>query len=139
MSFVVPSMPLLCAVWRAWAPSTDKYIAPQLSNIACNLSQGRRALDVTSEPTKTIFGVTCYGLVSEIMVPRLTDIRAWVSTPVLQDLIEVPQGSKRLYSVLAVDDVGKGFANEYRLVLACRVQQAMVFQDTTVQVPVPLP
>lgn len=139
MPFVIPQMPLLCQVWHNWVASAEKYTVPNMSNLPCNLSQGRRSLDVSSEPTKTIFGITCYGLVTELMVPKLTDIRGWISTPVLQDLIECPQGSKRLYSVLAVDDVGKGFANEYRLVLMCRVQQAMVFSDMTVAVPVPLP
>jgi hypothetical protein len=34
------------------------------------------------------------------------------------DTVEVPAGSGRYYAILAVDDVARGFENEYRLALA---------------------
>lgn len=51
-----------------------------------------------------------------LKVPALTDIRMvgvgnGVANP---DLVEVPLGSGLWYSVFAVMDVAKGFANEYR-------------------------
>jgi hypothetical protein len=54
---------------------------------------------------------------AEVLFPKLTDIRA-IWNGVGTDIIELPAGSKRFYSVIHVDDVGKGFSNEYRLALA---------------------
>jgi hypothetical protein len=52
----------------------------------------------------------------ELLLPMRTDIRAsWNGAS--EDLVEVPAGSLRFYGVYWVDDVGRGFLNEYRLAL----------------------
>jgi hypothetical protein len=51
-----------------------------------------------------------------LMVPALTDIRGPQDT-VSFDMVECPLGSGRWYRVCAVDDIGKGFANEHRAAL----------------------
>jgi hypothetical protein len=56
----------------------------------------------------------------QLLLPALTDIRyssllpsgAWVG-----DCVEAPAGSGRYYAVWAVDDAGKGFANEHRVAI----------------------
>jgi hypothetical protein len=46
-------------------------------------------------------------------VPKGSDVRDG-SCALLNDFVEVPQGSGRWYVVMNVDDVGKGFPNEFR-------------------------
>ncbi len=110
MSFNPPTFNLLANVWRVNG-TVGAYGAPDLT-VMCNLSQGRRTMlgliPAAGHPAPWIF--------NELLVPKLTDIRAlW--NGVVEDLIECPAGSKRFYGVEQVDDVGKGFPNEYRLVI----------------------
>lgn len=49
----------------------------------------------------------------ELLTPALTDIRD-VFQGTGYDIVEVPSGSGRFYSVLAVEDVAKGHPNEFR-------------------------
>lgn len=49
--------------------------------------------------------------------PKLTDVRGQAGG-ITPDSIEVPSGSGRYYTVEWVDDVGKGYLNEYRVALA---------------------
>jgi hypothetical protein len=56
-------------------------------------------------------------LIMILRVPALTDIRSPFPANPVQDFVEVPAGSGRLYAVCDVDDQGKGFPNEHRLVL----------------------
>jgi hypothetical protein len=51
-----------------------------------------------------------------LCLPKLTDVRPRGSIS-FHDNVEVPAGSGRLYQAVAVDDVGKGFFNEYRITL----------------------
>jgi hypothetical protein len=48
-----------------------------------------------------------------LLLPKGTDIRG-PQDSVAADNVEVPAFSGRWYRVVAVDDVGKGFSNEYR-------------------------
>lgn len=48
-----------------------------------------------------------------LLLPPLTDIRD-ASCNGFSDVVEVPSASGRWYVVMYVDDVAKGFANEYR-------------------------
>jgi hypothetical protein len=74
----------------------------------------------------------------ELLVPKLTDIR--MGDPVnSSDLVECPAASHRLYHVFYVDDVGKGFANEFRFVIMSALDQNVVFLDTTIVPPRPIP
>lgn len=50
-----------------------------------------------------------------LLLPALTDIRDAACASGYTDIVEVPDGSGRWYSVEYVDDVAKGFTNEYRV------------------------
>jgi hypothetical protein len=52
-------------------------------------------------------------LTMNLLLPALVDIRGPQDT-IGADQVEVPAGSGRWYSVVGVDDIGKGFANEHR-------------------------
>jgi hypothetical protein len=55
-----------------------------------------------------------------LLLPKGTDIRSQ-NAPAGRDYAEVPAGSGRYYAVYMVDDVGKGYATEYRraIVVMC--------------------
>ncbi len=55
----------------------------------------------------------------ELLFPALTDVRDYGSSSG-GDGIEVPAGSGRYYSVGYVDDVAKGFPNEYRMAFVAK-------------------
>jgi hypothetical protein len=50
----------------------------------------------------------------QIRAPKGTDLRGQNSTTA-NDVVEAPAGTGRYYQIVFVDDVGKGFSNEYRL------------------------
>jgi hypothetical protein len=58
----------------------------------------------------------------KMRVPAGTDLRGNLSTT-QRDLVEVPAGSGRYYEVWVVDDVAKGFFNEYRQGLILAIAQ----------------
>jgi hypothetical protein len=48
-----------------------------------------------------------------LLLPAKTDVRGPQDVRSF-DMVEVPAGSGRWYSVVFVDDIGRGFANEHR-------------------------
>lgn len=109
MAFTLPTFNLQASVWRAGGVGLA-YATPTLMT-AANLSPGRRVM--LSNVGLGSPGV--FAQFMELLVPKLADIRAnW--NGVLADLVEVPAGTKRFYAVQFVDDIGKGFTNEHRLV-----------------------
>jgi hypothetical protein len=71
-----------------------------------------------------------------LLLPKGTDIRgAWDGLN--PDTVEVPAGTGRYYIVLFVDDVGKGFANEYRVAAINQVNDPQA--TFGIPFPVPLP
>jgi hypothetical protein len=110
VAFRLPAFNLTANIWRVNGVART-YAAPDVITL-CNLSQGRRVL----APVAKAAGVPAPYYPSELLLPPLTDVRGFWNG-VNQDVIEVPAGSKRFYSVIQVDDVAKGFANEYRLAL----------------------
>jgi hypothetical protein len=98
--------------------NVDVYDGPWLTkvfrlSVMGNLAFGRR------ENPNNISGAVVPGgnvvFLMTLLLPALTDIRvAMQSTPPPMDVLEVPSGSGRWYGVLAVEDIGKGFANEHR-------------------------
>jgi len=59
--------------------------------------------------------------VMSLLFPAGTDVRPSIGFNVgAGDVIECPRGSGRGYSVLTVDDVAKGFPNEYRLAVCAQ-------------------
>lgn len=104
MSFTVPQFNLLCDIWHApFAPPG----APSASSI-CNLAFGRR--------TSPTIGVSANGEM-QLLLPPGTDVRTTPQGVASPDIIEVPAGSGRIYNVLQVDDIGKGFPNEHRIAI----------------------
>lgn len=103
----LPTFNLTCNVWYgvAFFPPMG---APNLAAVPCQLQLGERVPYVAFQ----FYG--CF-----ILVPKLTDIAANPrSVPIpFADTVECPAGSGRFYVVEFVDDVGKGFANEYRSVM----------------------
>lgn len=76
-----------------------------------------------SDPRFTSAQVSSNGLLVgyvALLFPAETDVRD-ESTGPNADVIECPAGSGRLYLALYVDDVAKGFPNEYRQVIVAKV------------------
>jgi hypothetical protein len=105
MSFELPAFNLTCEI----------FTGPYLTRVSrgtslCNLAWGKRV----APPGGQYTGGSGIGQVPmTLLLPAGTDIRDR-SCNGQADMVEVPQGSGRWYYVLAVDDIGKGFANEHR-------------------------
>lgn len=104
MSFVLPHFNLICNIWHG--PNVPPAAADLQSE--CNLALGRRTSSfqgVISSPTEPIMS---------LLLPPGTDIRGGMcsSGP---DVVEVPAGTGRYYTVVGLDDSGKGFPNEHRV------------------------
>lgn len=106
MAFILPTFNLQADVftWQA----TPTWAGPRLT-VDCQLrAPGMSNAGISVAPIGT-------GPVMIMLVPALTDIRDYYTTPGNHpDYIEVPPGSGRRYAVQICDDVGKGFPNEHR-------------------------
>jgi len=103
MALRLPTFNLGCDIWRAANPTFN----PPDVITTCQLRAGNHVYTGTDpDQINAPFW--------EILLPALTDIRDRIS-PGGADIAEVPAGSGRYYKVQHVDDVAKGFANEYRL------------------------
>ena len=105
MAFRTPNMPLLCDIYDdvGFMPPVG---AARMINVPCQLRFLKSQfadLAATGTQASTIL----------LLVPKLTDIRM-LGNANQPDIVEVPPGTGRFYHVNAVDDVAKGFANEYR-------------------------
>ena len=130
MGFALPAFDLKCNLYTETGagPPYPGARALRLSLVVCNLQASRRA-QVTSTGGTSDVGVYVNSMY--LLLPPLTDVRGPVQYSSLLDAgdcVEVPAGSGRFYAVTFVDDVGKGFLNEFRFAV---LQQ--------VQTPVPLP
>lgn len=106
MPFVVPTFNLPINVWHNGAVPPA---APDLVTVA-NLTPGRRAIT----PFVGSAGGATNPANMYLLLPIGTDIRD-SKAATGDDLVEVPAGTGRFYTVRFVDDVGAGFANEHRL------------------------
>lgn len=134
MAFTIPTFNLTASIWRI-AGNGKAYATPDVSTL-CNLSPGRRSM----LGQISVLSAVDEGVVMELLCPALTDIRAdW--NAIDRDLVEVPAGSHRFYLVIWVDDVAKGFPNEYRLAFLqyVRTGSASGFTGGHIAAPVPLP
>lgn len=116
MAFTVPTFNL----------PVDVYTGPWLSkslrlSTTGNLSMGRRVQQQwqDDEVIQQVVGTLQVGL----MLPALTDVRDAYQNSA-EDVVEVPAGSGRWYSVITFDDVAKGFSNEYRFALMGKIGEA---------------
>lgn len=138
MPFSLPQFPLAVRIWRA----TNSVLNPPNVVTVGNLVFPRRAwtVPVVSEIFPTASPPWFFSQVPmSLLLPPLTDIR-YASNPGASDadLVEVPSGSQRLYLVLYVDDVGKGFSNEHRQAIIVRATPAWTIAMNYPS-PVPLP
>lgn len=104
----LPRFPLVANIWRA--PTIPPVGSPDLV-VICQLRWLNRGVG-----TFDFDGFLGNEYVRTLYVPKLTDIRQGDSAHV-GDTVECPGGSGRFYAVLAVDDVAKGFSNEFRAAL----------------------
>lgn len=113
MSFALPSFPLLCNISTCDVPNVPgvPHNPPRLMAVPCNLAWGRRSNSMSTGGTN-VAGVIVSA--TDLLLPPRTDVRGPQDT-ISADMIECPRGSGRWYFVTAVDDVGKGFPNEYRI------------------------
>jgi len=107
VAFSLPDFNLLCDVYSG--PFVTKVL--RLADVPCNLALGRRVQQQTQDYGAGLFG----GANPCLLLPPLTDVRDASQGIPDQDLVEVPKGSGRWYGVNVVDDVAKGFSNEYRI------------------------
>lgn len=105
MAFVEPTYNLLCNVF-----DHDTFVVPRIADQECNLAWGRR-VNVASTGGTDVLGLPLVTM--SLLVPAGVDIRGPQNSE-LADVIECPAGTGRFYSVVFVDDIGKGFDNEHR-------------------------
>lgn len=106
MAFSVPNFNLTCNIFRG--PYLTRFLA--LPGWPCNLAYSRRVQTMSAATATTDSGT----IVMSLLLPAGTDVRD-LSCSFDEDVIECPAGSGRWYQVSSVDDVGKGFPNEYRM------------------------
>lgn len=106
MAFRVPTFNLVVNVWSAPALVS----AAPTRVLMGNLTNGRRLTFGGEELASANYCV----LAMFLLLPKLSRIRGSYITD-YGDAVEVPAGSGRFYIVAGVDDVAKGFPNEYRI------------------------
>jgi len=120
VAFDPPTFNLLCNVWHQVPdPPALPAGAPNIANLPCNLRILKTADVITTQGSQpTAF----------IAVPKGTDLRVLVGWRSLRapggttPIIECPAGTGRIYQIFAIDDVAKGFPNEYRFALVTQVE-----------------
>jgi hypothetical protein len=121
MAFRPPVFNLTCRVWRWYAGPYTSTHAGGVDSL-CQLRYYRTGAAASEAYAQA-------GLIG-IALPARTDIRPnndW-GVGINGDIVECPKGSGRFYEAQFVDDVARGFSNEYRLVFC-----------THAQAPYPLP
>ncbi len=104
MAFRVPTFNLVCNIFTG-----ANFLNPPRVVVACQLAFGRR-----QEWVCNFQAGSANSLCPLLLVPALTDLRGFVKSGTL-DGVEVPAGSGRKYVCRDVEDVAKGFSNEYRV------------------------
>ena len=130
MAYRVPTFNISCQIWRNLGVG-GAYVAPD-NFTDCALSPGRRTMLLAQPP----FELDEDALTMQLLLPKLTDVRAgWNGGS--PDLVEVPTGTHRFYLVGYVDDVAKGYANEYRIAIVAYLSAGAAAFG--IAAPVPLP
>jgi len=123
VAFVLPTFNVTCNIYTINFPPPAG--PPRLADVPCQLRapSANNILIVSSLQANSAMVV---------LLPPLTDIRDAFSPPINnRDWIEVPAGTGRYYTVIYVDDIGKGFPNEHRF--------AILHKMTAIPWPVPIP
>jgi len=116
VGFRVPSFNLRCQVWSRDDVPAGPVIAANLGPVRdafdCQLRAVGKQSTGQDEPHVGTF-------LWQLLLPAGSDIRDWACWDGLAmdkpDLVEVPRDTGRFYTVALVDDVAKGFPNEYRI------------------------
>jgi hypothetical protein len=116
MPFSLPAFNLLCNVYQG--PWLGKVL--RIADLPCNLAIGRRVQQLGTDQLGFPQGFASPSL----LVPKGSDVRD-TSQQTQPDILEVPSGSGRWYATNIVDDMAKGFSNEYRLVSMYKVCDAV--------------
>lgn len=104
--YVLPTFNLECSLW--FPPAAPPGDPPDLASVPCQLrASGQRSSGQDSTDSGWPF-------LWQLLVTKETDLRDKFNAPGVY-YVEVPQGSGRYYVVVIVDDVAKGFTNEYRI------------------------
>lgn len=122
MGFSPPTFNLICKLYRG------RWLLKTLIDDAlpCNLAMGKRVQTANFDIAEPAY----QPMQPHLMVPALTDVRDFSQAGAVgrYDMVEVPADSGRWYRIGIVDDVGKGFDNEYRL---CGMLKICEFIDST--------
>jgi hypothetical protein len=112
MAYRLPTFNLTCNISQPDVPGVPGIPdGPyRIEGQTCQLTYGRR-VQVTSTGGTTSAGVLTLSM--NLLLPKGVDVRGPQDT-VSFDMVECPAGSGRWYTVVAVDDIGKGFTNEHR-------------------------
>jgi hypothetical protein len=124
VAYQIPRMPITCDIFTPDVPGVAAIpTSPaRLAGVRCNLAWGKRTNAATTGGTVSV-GVLTSAV--DLLLPARTDIRGPQDTTSF-DMVCVPSGSGRWYQVTAVDDVGKGFANEYRIAVLLALANSWV-------------
>jgi hypothetical protein len=116
--FRLPTLNLTANVWHnsGVVPPAG---APDIAGMACQLAWDHSG-DIATPPAAQKHFM-------KMRVPPRSDLRD-ANSSTGPDVVEIPAGTARYYAVQLVDDVGRGFPNEFR--------QALV---TLAAHPTPLP
>ncbi len=110
-TYKVPIFPLQCNIWRL---PTIPPTVPAVLTIPCQLRMMKTAFTSQSH-------IVSPGVLMLLLVAKGTDIRDGTYGVGNEDTVEVPAGTGRYYRVQNVDDVAKGFVNEYRAAAILRI------------------
>lgn len=124
MGFRIPNFNLTCNIYSgiggAYPPLAFVGGAPRIAAQPCALAHGRIAGHHGGSGSG-FTELTIWQM--QLCLPALTDIRGFEENALNGlDQVECPAGSGRYYCVNSVDDVGKGYVNEYR----CALIQAII-------------
>jgi len=119
MAFQVPSFNITVDVWH---PPNVPPAAPDVT-LDCQLrASGKQSTGQDS----TLDG---WPFLWALLVPAGSDLRDSFNAPDGPDVVEVPPATGRFYLVEYVDDVARGFDNEYRI--------AYIRKQGTWPIPIP--
>lgn len=124
LPYYLPNFNLTFGVWH-W-PNNPSIGGPDDTQ-PCQLRCYKK--DMQTSSNESFF--TPRGLLMHLLCPATTDVRWDPTATGKEDVVEVPRSSGRYYIVQYVDDVAKGFPNEYRI--------AALSQSVAWPWPVPYP
>lgn len=101
----LPAFPLLANIWHfPNAPGSPPDLSPK----------AELRVDTSVKQLVTSGAARQQCLSRSMYVPKGTDLRtSWFGGT--SDVVELPAGSGRFYNILDVDDIAKGFPNEFRI------------------------